>query len=137
MTRSNIAETPGTSAEAEETAAGSVRELLLHQEEAVAEEDDHEIIEAEGLDALKAPPTANGFLIVFQNDQPTAVPVHEFIPFDDRAKVPCLQCENHNNQPRANEFANRMVRRFSADPLLPNHNTPTHPPADVTRSFRV
>lgn len=27
-------------------------------------------------------PTSQGFLIVFQNDEPTAVPIHEFIPFE-------------------------------------------------------
>lgn len=30
-------------------------------------------------------PAANGFLIVFQNDEPTAIPVHEFIPFEKGA----------------------------------------------------
>lgn len=29
-------------------------------------------------------PSPSGFLIVFQNDEPTAVPVHEFVPFDQK-----------------------------------------------------
>lgn len=75
------------------------------------------------------PSNAQGMLIVFQSDDPTAIPVHEFIPSDrDRLKscleFDCPQAEN-DSEPR-------LVRRYSADPLLPTSNI-----TDMARSFRL
>lgn len=124
MTRNKIAEAGASTSQTAETE--TEQDVNVHE----TTDSKHDVIE-ELNEENWGKHTSNGFLIVFQNDEPTAVPVHEFIPFDNRIKNTntCYQCENH--QSRENEFANRMVRRFSADPQ------PTSMNSDVTRSFRV
>lgn len=85
MTRSKIAEAPGTSSTSEAAEACPCLEYSLLEETfhqpAIGHGEKLAATEEEEAEA----PSPNGFLIVFQNDEPTTVTVTtEFIPFDQR-----------------------------------------------------
>lgn len=97
MERTSITETAATTSATEENEAFAEEQIeptmssiseyqLIDQHENIC---DPPIILCEELESVdmeceleERTPTSNGFLIVFQNDEPTAVPVHEFIPFE-------------------------------------------------------